>query len=139
MSGFVVVPVEAWTYTGHQHPYVSPADCRHERLGFHSGGWIVGCADCGGSWDLNVVSDVGQWYLGHTDPKLTMYDLRVALPAARYPLDGLREGIARVIEPGMWKLWPDDMAAPRGDIVAGQCRARAQSLTKADAILALIV
>ncbi len=49
----------------------------------------------------------------------------------------LREKVARIVDPHSWRRWPDEMPAPRGDIIAGQRRVRAPSLEIADLILNL--
>lgn len=52
--------------------------------------------------------------------------------------EGLREKIARIIDPHAWSLWADDGPFMWSDLTEGQWRVRADSLAKADLILSAL-
>lgn len=80
----------------------------------------------------------GGWGDGVTERDLAEAEAATEARATPPPSPELREQIAAIIDPHSWKLWADNMAAMRGDIIAGQRRVRAASLKTADAILSLI-
>lgn len=65
---------EHGVYRGHRYPPIPFAECKHEHLGFHSGGFMVGCADCGASWNAN-----GTWFdqVPYDKTTLGMHDMRI--------------------------------------------------------------